>query len=82
VVLTPPTSPGGAGTAALSPTYLDNATATNGNTGSGTVPMALGDVDSGAIVPASSPKYAGQYVVDDQTKLALIFAKTSTPGPA
>jgi len=80
VVLTPPTSPGGTGTAALSPTYLDNATATNGNTGSGTVPMALGDVDSGAIVPASSPKYAGQYVVDDQTKLALIFAKDLNSG--
>jgi len=80
VVMTAPSSPGAAGTAALTPTYLDNATATNGNTGSGTVPMALGDVDSNAIVPSSSPRFAGQYVIDDQTKLALVFAKDLNTG--
>jgi hypothetical protein len=78
-VLTPPSSPGATGTAALSPTFLDNATATNALTGA-SVPMALGDVDSATIVPPSSAKYAGQYVVTDQTKLALIFAKDLNNG--
>ena len=74
VVLTPPSSPTGAGTATLSPTFLDNAAAANGNTGSGTVNLALGDVDSGAIVPQSSPRFGGSYVIDDQTALELVFA--------
>ena len=73
VVLTPPSSPTGTGTATLSPTFLDNATATNGNTGSGTVNLALGDVDSGAIVPQSSPRFGGSYVITDQTALELVF---------
>jgi hypothetical protein len=75
VVLTPPSGPAGTGTATLSPTFLDNATATNGNTGSGTVPLALGDVDSGAIVPQDSPRFGGSYVITDQTALELVFAK-------
>jgi hypothetical protein len=74
VVLTPPSNPTGTGTAALSPTWLDDATAANGNTGSGSVKLALGDVDSGAIVPAGSPRFAGSYVIDDQTALELVFA--------
>jgi hypothetical protein len=74
VVLTPPSSPTGTGTATLSPTFLDNATAANGNTGSGSVNLALGDVDSGAIVPQSSPRFGGSYVITDQTKLELVFA--------
>jgi hypothetical protein len=74
VALTPPTSAGGTGTAALSPTFLDNAAAANA-TGSGTAKLALGDVDSGAIVPQSSPLYGGSYVITDQTALELVFAK-------
>jgi hypothetical protein len=74
VVLTPPSSPTATGTATLSPTFLDNATAANGNTGSGTVPLALGDVDSGAIVPQDSPRFGGSYVITDQTALELVFA--------
>jgi hypothetical protein len=74
VKLTPPSSAGGTGTASLSPTYADNATAANGNTGSGTSTLALGDVDSGAIVPQSSPRFGGSYVVTDQTALELVFA--------
>jgi hypothetical protein len=74
VILTPPSSPTGSGAAALSPTFLDNATAANGNTGSGTVKLALGDVDSGAIVPQSSPRFGGSYVITDQTALELVFA--------
>ncbi len=80
VALTPPSSAGGTGTAALSPTFLDNATATNGNAGSGAVKLALGDVDSAAIVPPSSPKYAGDYVIDDQTALQLVFASNLNTG--
>jgi len=75
VVLTPPSSSTGTGTATLSPTFLDNATAANGNTGSGTVNLALGDVDSGAIVPQSSPRFGGSYVITDQTALEIVFAR-------
>jgi hypothetical protein len=74
VVLTQPSSPTGTGSATLSPTFLDNASAANGNTGSGTVKLALGDVDSGAIVPQSSPRFGGSYVITDQTALELVFA--------
>lgn len=74
VALTPPSSPSGTGTATLSPTFLDDATATKANNGSGTVLMHLGDVDSGAIVPTSSPRFGGDYVITDQTALALVFS--------
>jgi hypothetical protein len=74
VLLTAPSSPTGTGTATLSPTFLDDATAANGNTGSGTVKLALGDVDSGAIVPQGSPRFGGSYVITDQTALELVFA--------
>lgn len=80
VALTPPSSPTGTGTATLSPTFLDNATATNGNTGSGSVNLALGDVDSGAIVPQSSPRFGGSYVITDQTALELVFASNIFKG--
>jgi hypothetical protein len=74
VTLTPPSTAGGKGTAALSPTWVDDATAANGNTNSGTVKLALGDVDSGAIVPPGSSRFAGGYVIDDQTALELVFS--------
>ena len=80
VILKAPSSPTGTGTAALSPTYLDNATAANGNTGKGTVKLALGDVDSGAIVPKSSPRFGGSYVITDQTALELVFANNIFTG--
>src|SRR6202043_4056200 len=35
--------------------------------------LTLGDVDSGAIVPKSAPKYGGSYVITDQTALGLVF---------
>ncbi len=79
-VLSPPSSPTASGTVTLSPTFLDNATAANGNTGSGTVKLALGDVDSGAIVPQSSPRFGGSYVITDQTALQLVFAKDIANG--
>jgi len=81
VSLTPPASPGAPGAATLNPTWLDNATASNGATGAGTVKLSLGDVDSGAIVPYSSPKYGGSHVIDDQTTQQLVFASDiNAPG--
>lgn len=81
VVLTPPASPGVAGSAALSSTWLDNARTVNGAPGGGTVALSLGDVDSGAIVPYSSPRYGGSHVIDDQTTQQLVFASDiNAPG--
>lgn len=74
VALIPPSSPSGIGTAALSPTFLNNAIATKGNDGTGTIPLHLTDVDSAAIVPTSSPRFGGSYVISDQTALELVFA--------
>jgi hypothetical protein len=74
VTLSAPSGAGATGTATLAPTFLDNATAANGNTGSGTVKLALGDVDSAAIVPKDSSRFGGSYVVTDQTALELVFA--------
>ncbi len=79
-VLTPPSSAGATGTATLSPTFLDDATAANGNSPTGTVKLSLGDVDSGAIVPAGSSRFAGSYVITDQTKLELVFASNIFKG--
>jgi hypothetical protein len=80
VVLTAPSNPTGTGTATLSPTFADNALAANGNTGSGTVKLALGDVDSGAIVPQDSARFGGSYVIADQTALELVFASNIFKG--
>jgi len=80
VELTPPASPSGTGTAKLSSTFLDNATATNGNIGNGTTQLKLIDVDSNAIVPYTSPRYGGQFVIDDQTALDLVFASNIDAG--
>jgi hypothetical protein len=74
VALTPPSNPNGTGTATLSPTFADDATATKANMGTGTTQLHLGDVDSGAIVPASSSRFGGSYVITDQTALELVFA--------
>jgi hypothetical protein len=80
VVLSPHRRSSGTGTARLSPTFLDNARATNGNTGTGTVKLHLGDVDSGAIVPRSSPRFGGSYVIADQTAPELVFASNIFSG--
>ncbi|MDQ6744590.1 MAG: hypothetical protein M3Z27_01000 [Actinomycetota bacterium] len=80
VQLTPPSGAGGTGTAKLSPTFPDDATAANGISGKGPVKLKLGDVDSGAIVPRSSPRFGGGYVIDDQTALTLVFAQNLFSG--
>jgi hypothetical protein len=73
VALTPPSSPSGTGTATLSPTFLDNAVATNA-IGSGLSKLSLGDVDSAGIVPKSVPRFGGNFVITDQTALQLVFS--------
>ena len=80
VVLTPPTSATGSGTATLSPTFRDDATAANGNTGKGRVKLALREIDSNAIVPTSSRKYGGDYVIADQATRQLVFSSKVTAG--
>ena len=79
-VLKPPSAPTGTGIVSLSPTFLDDAAAANGNTGKGTAKLALGDVDSGAIVPKDSPRYGGDYVITDQTQIELVFASNIFAG--
>ena len=74
--LTPPKSAGANGTATLSPTFLDNATATNGAPGESEA-LKLIDVDSNAIVPYTRPRFGGQFAIDDQTAMALVSRPTS-----
>jgi hypothetical protein len=80
VELNSPPGPGGTGVAALNPTFLDNATAADGNPGGGTVTLSLGGVGAGAIVPYASPLYAGSFVVDDRGARMLVFASHISAG--
>ncbi len=81
VALTPPASaPPAKGTAALSSTFRDDATAANGNTGKGRVKLALREIDANAIVPKSSRRYGGDYVVDDEATRQLVFSSKVTAG--
>ena len=68
-------------TATLTPTFADNATATNGLTGN-PVTLALTDPDSNAVVPWSSPLYAGQFMLDSQADQQLVFADNITGSPS
>ena len=80
VVLSPPSGPSGEGAATLSPTFSDDATAANGNTGKGKVKLALHQIDANAIVPSSSRRYGGDYVVDDEATRQLVFSSKVTAG--
>jgi len=80
VVLSPPSGPSGEGAATLSPTFSDDATAANGNTGKGKVKLALRQIDANAIVPSSSRRYGGDYVVDDEATRQLVFSSKVTAG--
>jgi hypothetical protein len=80
VVLSPPSGPSGEGAAALSSTFSDDATAANGNTGKGKVKLAIRQIDANAIVPKSSRRYGGDYVVDDQATRQLVFSSKATAG--
>lgn len=60
-------------TASLSKTFADNATAKDAVTGK-KVKLALTDPDSNALVPTSSPRFGGQYMLDAQGDQQLVFA--------
>ena len=68
-------------TAKVAPFFADNAAATVVNTGSKTA-LALTDPDSNAIVPSGSPEFAGDFVLDSQGDLELIFSATAPRPPA
>ncbi|HEV3227969.1 MAG TPA: hypothetical protein VGY97_00735, partial [Solirubrobacteraceae bacterium] len=61
------------GTAKLSETFADNAPATDGATGQSTT-LNLGDPDSNAVVPESSPRFGGDFMLDGQADNQLVFA--------
>jgi hypothetical protein len=60
--------------ASLTPTFADNASATDAVTGQ-TVTLALTDPDSNAVVPEASPRFGGQFVLDGQGDQQLVFAR-------
>jgi hypothetical protein len=62
--------------AAVAPFYADDAAATavNGPHPGAKVTLALTDPDSSGIVPASSPSFGGDFVLDSQADQELIFA--------
>jgi hypothetical protein len=60
-------------TAAVAPFFAINATATSANSG-GKVTLALTDPDSNMVVPSSSPKFAGDFMLNSQGDQELIFA--------
>ncbi|HEY7931013.1 MAG TPA: hypothetical protein VIC81_01965 [Acidimicrobiales bacterium] len=63
--------------ATLTPFFSDNASATGPN---GAVTLALTDPDSNAVVPSSSPLYAGDFALNSQGDSQMIFA--SNPASA
>jgi hypothetical protein len=66
----------GANTAAVAPFFADNATATgiNAPNAGKTVTLALTDPDSNGVVPSSSPKFAGDFMLNSQGDEELIFS--------
>ena len=59
--------------ARLIPTFADNASATDAVTGQ-PVTLALTDPDSNAVVPESTPRFGGDFVLDGQADQQLVFA--------
>jgi hypothetical protein len=60
-------------TATATPVFFDNATATSATTGQ-TTTLALSDPDSNGVVPGSSPRFAGDFMLDSQGDLKQIYA--------
>jgi hypothetical protein len=60
-------------TARLSPTFADNASATDAVSGQ-QVTLGLTDPDSNAVVPSSSPRFGGDFVLAGQADQQLVFA--------
>ncbi|HEY6316253.1 MAG TPA: hypothetical protein VIY52_36345 [Streptosporangiaceae bacterium] len=69
----------GANTAAVAPFFADNATATrtDGSNAGQQVTLALTDPDSNGVVPSSSPKFGGDFVLNSQGDEELIFSDVS-----
>jgi hypothetical protein len=65
--------------ARLFPTFADNASATDALTGK-SVTLALTDPDSNAVVPHSSPRFGGDFMLDSQGDQQLIFARPGRSG--
>jgi len=66
----------GTKTANVAPLFADNATATAVNTGKKTT-LALTDPDSNGVVPSNSPAFAGDFALNSQGDLELIFSGAS-----
>ena len=66
-------------TAAVAPFFAINSTATavNGASAGKTVTLALTDPDSNMVFPSSSPKFAGDFMLNSQGDLQLIFSGPS-----
>jgi len=66
-------------TATVAPFFAINASATaaNGTSAGQTVTLALTDPDSNLVVPSSSPSFAGDFVLNSQGDLQLIFSDAS-----
>ena len=69
----------GAKTAAVAPFFADNATATGVNAPNAgkKVTLALTDPDSNGVVPAGSPEFAGDFMLNSQGDEELIFSAAS-----
>lgn len=62
------------GEVTLSPTFADNLAGVRNGNGGGSETLALTDPDSNSIVPAASPLYANEFMLDSQGDGQLIFA--------
>jgi hypothetical protein len=68
-------------TAALTPVFFDNVSATVANTDSPQagqpVTLALSDPDSNAVVPASSPRFGRDFMLDSQGDLQQVYVRNA-----
>jgi len=66
-------------TAAVAPFFAINASATgvNGTSAGKAVTLALTDPDSNTVVPSGSPQFAGDFMLNSQGDLELIFSDAS-----
>lgn len=60
------------GTASATSVFSDNATATSATTGQSTT-LALSDPDSNTVVPGSSPRFRGDFMLDSQGDLQQLY---------
>jgi hypothetical protein len=64
-------------TAVLQPVFFDNSPATVANLNDAqhgkTVPLALTDPDSNAVVPAASPRFGGEFMLDSQADSEQVY---------